>query len=144
MSNAVNAAVEELADELQMLDDWMERYRYMIELGKALPQLTEAEHTDTNMVKGCLSRVWLVCDAPGAEGTIHFRADGDAHIVKGLIALALRIYSGRRPDEILAHDPEETFGRLGLEGHVTANRRNGFKSMLERMRTLAAAASVPA
>jgi len=131
---SITLAVEEIADELSMLDDWMERYRHIIDLGKALPNLSDAEHTEQNLVRGCLSRVWLVADPMTADGRLQFRADGDAHIVKGLIALALRIYSGQDPKDILAHDPADTFGALGLEGHVTANRRDGFRSMLETMR----------
>jgi sulfur transfer protein SufE len=94
MQRPIDAALDELADEFELLGDWEERYRYVIELGKDLAPLSEAEHSEANKVRGCASQVWLVTE-PQADGTIVFRGDSDAHIVSGLIAILMRLYSGR-------------------------------------------------
>src|SRR3954452_12468894 len=99
----IDDTLADLAAEFEILGDWEERYRYVIELGRELAPLTEAERSDANKVRGCASQVWLITE-PRPGGTLAFRGDSDAHIVRGLIALLLRLYSGRRPGEILAFD----------------------------------------
>ena len=133
MTQTMSDALDELADELDLLDDWEERYRYIIELGRGLAPLTDAERSDANKVRGCASQVWLVTE-PGPEGAVHYRGDSDAHIVRGLIAILLRLYSDRRPAEILAFDARGAYERLGLDGALTAQRSNGLFSMVERIR----------
>ena len=136
------AALEHLAEEFQLFDDWEERYRYIIDLGRTLEPLSEAEHSDENKVRGCASQVWLVTE-PGAGGSLHFRGDSDAHIVRGLIAILLKLYSDRSPEEILAVDAQGAYERLGLAGALTAQRSNGLFSMVERIRRDAHAAMEP-
>jgi len=135
-----NTRLDELADTFEMLGEWEERYRYLIDLGRKLPPLTEAEHSEANKVRGCMSQVWLVAErSSDAPPKLKFRGDSDAHIVKGLIAVLLALYSDRSPREILDTDIGEAFAKLGLEGHITMNRRNGFYSMVEKIRALAGA-----
>jgi cysteine desulfuration protein SufE len=135
-----NTRLQELADTFEMLGEWEERYRYLIDLGRKLPPLTAAEHSEANKVRGCMSQVWLVGEQTSeSPPQLKFRGDSDAHIVKGLIAVLLALYSGRTPREILDTDIGEAFAKLGLEGHITMNRRNGFYSMVEKIRELAAA-----
>ena len=137
--------IEELADTFEMLGDWEERYRYLIELGRKLPPMPDSEHDEAHKVRGCMSQVWLAATRrPGPPVTLEFRGDSDAHIVKGLIALLLKLTSGRTPQEIVAADIGSAFTRLGLEQHITMNRRNGFYSMVERIKQMAAAESQPA
>lgn len=138
----IDDALTELTDEFEVLGDWEERYRYVIELGKDLALLSDAERTDANKVRGCASQVWLIT-APAADGTLAFRGDSDAHIVRGLIAIVLRLYSGRTPAEILAFDAKAAFEQLGLSGALSTQRSNGLASMVGRIRhdaELAAAA----
>lgn len=135
----IDSALAELADEFELLGDWEERYRYVIELGKELTPLTEAERTDTYKVRGCASQVWLVTEALDG-GRLGFRGDSDAHIVRGLIAILLRLYSGRTPAEILAFDAKAAFEKLGLAGALSAQRSNGLASMVARIRQDAEAA----
>jgi cysteine desulfuration protein SufE len=130
---AIEDALTELNDEFELLGDWEERYRYVIELGKDLAPLTDAERTDLYKVRGCASQVWLVTE-PQADGTLKFRGDSDAHIVRGLIAILLRLYSGRAPGEILAFDANAAFAQLGLAGALSAQRSNGLASMVARIR----------
>ena len=133
--------LEELADTFEMLGEWEERYRYLIELGRKLPPLPQAEHSEANKVRGCMSQVWMSARSePGPPLTLHFDGDSDAHIVKGLIALLFMLYSSRTPREILDTDISGAFARLGLDSHLSMNRRNGFYSMVERIRNLAAQA----
>jgi cysteine desulfuration protein SufE len=133
--------LEELAETFEMLGDWEERYRYLIELGRKLPELPEAEHNEANKVRGCMSQVWMTARTePGPPLRLRFDGDSDAHIVKGLIAVLFMLYSGRTPRQILDTDIGEAFGRLGLESHLSMNRRNGFYSMVERIKQLAAQA----
>lgn len=138
MSN-IDAALTELRDEFEVLGDWEERYRYVIEMGRDLAPLSDAERSDANKVRGCASQVWLVTE-PGDGGTLAFRGDSDAHIVRGLIAVLLRLYSGRAPAEILAFDAKAAFESLGLAGALSSQRSNGLASMVERIRRDAAAA----
>ena len=135
----MNDELDALAAEFETLDDWEDRYRYIIDLGRELEPLSEAEHDDANKVRGCASQVWLVTE-PGADGSLHYRGDSDAHIVRGLIAILLRLYSDRRPEEILSFDANAAYERLGLAGALSAQRSNGLFSMVERIRKDAAAA----
>jgi cysteine desulfuration protein SufE len=130
---AISDALAELRDEFDLLGDWEERYRYVIEMGKDLAPLTDAERNEGHKVRGCASQVWLVTE-PQADGTLAFRGDSDAHIVRGLIAILLRLYSGRSPAEILAFDAKAAFEQLGLSGALSAQRSNGLASMVARIR----------
>ena len=130
---AIQDDLQELADEFDTLGDWEERYRYVIELGKVLAPLTDAERSVANKVRGCASHVWLVSE-PDADGTLKFRGDSDAHIVRGLIAILLRLYSARSSAEILAFDVRAAFQTLGLSGALSAQRSNGLASMVARVR----------
>ena len=130
---AITDALAELRDEFDLLGDWEERYRYVIEMGKDLAPLTDAERNEGHKVRGCASQVWLVTE-PQADGTLRFRGDSDAHIVRGLIAILLRLYSGRSPAEILAFDAKAAFEGLGLSGALSAQRSNGLASMVARIR----------
>ena len=132
--------LDELVETFEMLGDWEERYRYLIELGRKLPPMPEAQKTDAAKVRGCMSQVWLTHELqPGSPPRLVFHGDSDAHIVKGLIALLFKLYSGRTPEEIAGLDLHSAFERLGLASHITVNRRNGFYAMVERIRALAAA-----
>lgn len=130
---AIQDELNELADEFDLLGDWEERYRYVIELGHDLAPLTDAERSDANKVRGCASQVWLVTE-PQADGTLRFRGDSDAHIVRGLVAIMLRLYSGRTPREILGFEPKVAFDRLGLTGALSSQRSNGLAAMAARIR----------
>jgi cysteine desulfuration protein SufE len=136
--SAMTETLEDLAAEFDLMGDWEERYRYVIDLGRELEPLTEAERSEANKVRGCASQVWLVTE-PGPGGSLRFRGDSDAHIVRGLIAIVVRLYSGRAPEEILAFDPRAAFDRLGLAGALSTQRSNGLFSMIERIRRDAAA-----
>lgn len=131
--------IEELADTFELLGDWEERYRYLIDLGRKLPPLPQADHTEANQVRGCMSQVWLTAQVqPGPPQTLQLRGDSDSHLVKGLIALLFKLTDGRTPQQILDTDIAAAFTRLGLENHITMNRRNGFYAMVERIKALAA------
>ena len=143
MSDAIETELDDLAAEFDVLGDWEERYRYVIDLGRALAPLSEAERVDANKVRGCASQVWLVTKRE-ADGTLSFRGDSDAHIVRGLIAILLRLYSGRSAAEILAFDAKAGFERLGLKAALSAQRSNGLFSMVERIRRDAEAAKARA
>ena len=131
--NAIDAELEDLAAEFEVLGDWEERYRYVIDLGKDLQPLSESEHSEANKVRGCASQVWLLTE-PQADGTLRFRGDSDAHIVRGLVAIVLRLYSGRTPQEIAAFDARAAFEKLGLTGALSTQRSNGLASMVARIR----------
>ncbi len=118
-----------------MLDDWEDRYGYLIELGRALKPLSEAEMSDGNKVRGCVSQVWLVNAQD--NGKIHFRGASDAHIVSGLVAIALSIFSGRTAQEVLDLDEQPVFREIGLEEHLTPQRSNGLKSMVQTIKKTA-------
>ena len=131
--------LDELAETFELLGDWEERYRYLIELGRKLPPMPEADHNDVNKVRGCMSQVWLTHRVDtGPPLTLEFQGDSDAHIVKGLIAVLLMLCSGKTPRQILDTDIESAFGRLGLESNISMNRRNGFYAMVERIKATAA------
>jgi len=135
--------LDELAAEFDLLGNWEERYRYVIDLGRSLQPLADVERNDANKVRGCASQVWLVTE-PQPDGTLRFRGDSDAHIVRGLIAILLRLYVGREPEEIVAFDAKAGFERLGLTGALSAQRSNGLFSMVERIRRDAGAAAAAA
>ncbi len=137
------ADIEEIIGNFSVLDDWDDRYRYLIELGRELPPLAEAARNDANKVQGCASQVWLDTKVRpnGASGPgLSFAGDSDAHIVRGLIAVLFAIYSGRSAQDILATDAVQLFEGMGLKEHLTPQRSNGFRSMVERIRTDARAA----
>jgi len=133
--------LQDLAAEFDLLGDWEERYRYVIELGRELEPLTDAERSDANKVRGCASQVWLVTE-PQPDGAVKFRGDSDAHIVRGLIAILLLLFSGRTPAEILAFDVKAAFDRLGLSGALSSQRSNGLAAMATRIRRDADALAV--
>ncbi|GGH06327.1 MAG TPA: cysteine desulfuration protein SufE [Oceanicaulis sp.] len=128
--------IESLVDEFDFLGDWEERYRYLIEMGRALEPLKPDEHCDANKVQGCVSQVWLVLGKDG-EGKLLIRGDSDAHIVKGLVALLIRLYAGRSPAEATAIDAREVLARIGLGEHLSPQRSNGLASMVARIRSWA-------
>jgi cysteine desulfuration protein SufE len=128
---------EELVERFSIFDDWEERYAYLIELGRKLEPLDAAHKTEANRVRGCVSQVWLVHEDDGER--IHLKADSDAFIVKGLVAVLLMLYSGRTREEIRQLPIEDIFDELGLSSHLTPSRRNGFFSMVGRIRGLAEA-----
>ena len=134
---SIAAALAELDAEFELLGDWEARYQHVIDLGRGLAPLTATERSDANKVRGCASQVWLVTE-PQGDGTLRFRGDSDAHIVRGLIAILLRLYSGRAPAEILGFDAKAAFDKLGLTGAISAQRSNGLFSMNERIRRDAA------
>jgi cysteine desulfuration protein SufE len=129
----MQAELAELSAEFEVLGDWEERYRYVIDLGRDLAPLSDAERSEANKVRGCASQVWLVRE-PQAGGSLRFRGDSDAHIVRGLIAILLRLYSSRRPEQILAFDAPAAFAALGLSGALSQQRSNGLASMVARIR----------
>jgi cysteine desulfuration protein SufE len=130
--------IDELVDTFELLGDWEERYRFIIDLGRKLPPMPEADHNEANKVRGCMSQVWLTHQVvPGPPLKLAFQGDSDSHLVKGLIALLFQLCSDQTPQEILALDIESAFTRLGLENHITMNRRNGFYAMVERIRAMA-------
>jgi cysteine desulfuration protein SufE len=134
------AKIDEILEDFSYLEDWEDRYRYVIELGKALPDLPDSDKNADNKVRGCASQVWLVSDAAeGADPVMTFRGDSDAHIVRGLVAIVLALYSGRRASEIAGLDALETFRDIGLVEHLSAQRANGLRSMIKRIQAEAAA-----
>jgi cysteine desulfuration protein SufE len=141
--SADTISIDAIAENFTLLDDWEDRYRYVIELGGQLQPLSEAEHSAETKVRGCASQVWLVSRGePGGAGgpILHFRGDSDAHIVRGLIAILLATYSGKSARDILRLDADALFSRLGLREHLTQQRSNGLASMVERIRADASAA----
>jgi cysteine desulfuration protein SufE len=137
------AAIDEIIENFAVLDDWDDRYRYVIELGRTLEPLPDAARTEANKVQGCASQVWLDTRVArnGASGpTLSFIGDSDAHIVRGLIAILFALYSGRPARDILDTDAVALFEKLALREHLTPQRSNGFRSMVERIKRDAAAA----
>lgn len=134
--------IQSILDDFSLIDDWEERYRYVIELGEALPDFPEDERTAANKVHGCVSQVWLTTGyGEGADPVVTFTGDSDAHIVRGLVAILLALYSGRKASEIVQIDAEGTLRKLGLDEHLTPQRSNGLRSMVNRIRTDAESAS---
>jgi cysteine desulfuration protein SufE len=134
--------IDEIIDNFELLEEWEDRYRYLIELGRMLEPLPAEAHTEANKVRGCASQVWLeTLAARDAEGRtiVNFLGDSDAHIVRGLVALVLALYSGHSPDCILATEAAPLFERLGLAQHLTPQRSNGLRAMVERIKNEARA-----
>ena len=127
MNNEVQAAQQEVIEEFAFFEDWMDRYQYLIDLGKRLPEMPEEELIDDNKIRGCQSQVWFVAEQQGDK--LHFRATSDAAIVSGLIAVLLRIFSDKKPQEILDSSPDFV-NALGLESHLSPTRINGLVAML--------------
>jgi cysteine desulfuration protein SufE len=141
-------ALPDILSDFELLDDWEDRYRYVIELGRGLAPLPDAQRTEANKVRGCASQVWLATERePAGNGSggplLRFLGDSDAHIVRGLIAILFAIYSGRPAEEILSTDAHQVFRRLGLGEHLTPQRSNGFAAMVERIRRDARVALEP-
>jgi cysteine desulfuration protein SufE len=130
--------IDEIRDNFALLDEWDDRYRYVIELGRMLDPMPDAEHSAANKVQGCASQVWLsrrLSRNGSGEPLLNYLGDSDAHIVRGLIAILLTLYSGRTPQEILTIDAPAVFDELGFREHLTPQRSNGLRSMVERIRT---------
>lgn len=137
----MTTTLETLFDDFSVLDDWEDRYRYVIELGQELPPFPEAARDDAHKVPGCVSQVWLLTERGGeADPVIRFRGDSDAHIVRGLVAIMIALLSGRHASEIAAADPEAALRSLGLVEHLSPQRANGLRSMIRRMKQEAEAA----
>jgi len=133
----ITMTIDEIRDNFALLDDWDDRYRYVIELGRTLDPMPEEEHSAANKVQGCASQVWLsrqLARNDKGEPVLSYRGDSDAHIVRGLIAILLSLCSGRTPSEILATEPTAVFDELGFREHLTPQRSNGLRSMVERIR----------
>lgn len=133
--------IDEIIENFEFLDDWDDRYRYLIELGRTLEPLPDEAHNETNKVRGCASQVWLLTSvAPGPDGApvLNLLGDSDAHIVRGLVALTLAFFSGRPAKDILEADAQALFRTLGFEQHLTPQRSNGLRSMVERIKRDAA------
>jgi cysteine desulfuration protein SufE len=139
-------SIERIIDDFGVLDSWDDRYRYVIELGRGLPQFPEVARTDRNKVQGCASQVWMISETRAAKNgggpVVEFQGDSDAHIVKGLIAILFALYSGKPAREILSLDPFSTFDKMGLREHLTPQRSNGLRSMVNRIRADANAAQM--
>ena len=132
-------SIERLISAFEMLPSWQERYRLIIDQGRKLPELPEAERCEENLLDGCMSKVWLTAhpDPSTDPPLIEFHADSDSQIVKGLISIVFEVFNHRTPEEILTTDIESIFGRLELEQHLSSGRRNGLSSMVRRIRELA-------
>ena len=136
-------AFQDIAENLSFLEDWEDRYRYLIELGQALPKLTEEERSPANKVHGCVSQVWLAAQTNEQDGKtiLNYRGESDAMIVQGLVAILLALYSGRPANDIAATDAIEIFDKMGLREHLTTQRSNGLVAMVNRIRSEAKALS---
>jgi cysteine desulfuration protein SufE len=135
--------IAEIVENFDLMEEWDDRYRYLIELGRALPPLPEDARNDANKVRGCASQVWLstaVKPNGGSGPVLSFEGDSDAHIVRGLIAVLFALYSGKPAKDILSTDAVALFEKLGLKEHLTPQRSNGFRSMVDRIRRDANAA----
>lgn len=127
--------IEAIRDDFAFLDEWEDRYRYVIDLGAALPPFPDASRIDAYKVPGCVSKVWLTTSVgDGPDPVIEFQGDSDAHIVRGLVAIMLALFSGRRASEIIATDVEPVLRELGLHEHLTPQRANGLRSMVKRIK----------
>jgi cysteine desulfuration protein SufE len=139
----MGTAIDQIIADFELLDDWEDRYRYVIELGRKLAPLPDAERTEANKVRGCASQVWLWSRREDTNGAtvLRFVGDSDALIVRGLVAIALALFDGRTPREVLATDAESIFDRLDLRAHLTAQRSNGLRALVDRIRSDAQAAA---
>lgn len=124
--------VTDMVEDFTFLDDWEDRYMHVIDMGKALPPLLPEEKTDATKVKGCVSQVWLITER--RDGKFYFRGDSDAHIVKGLVAIVLKLYSGRTSSEIQSLDAQPVLAKLGLSEHLSPQRSNGLQAMILRIK----------
>lgn len=139
---SVDEAIQELVDEFALLPDWEERISHVIELARSLEPLDESERVEANRVRGCASQVWLVSERRAeAPEKLYFRGESDAHLVRGEIAMLMRVFSDRTPAEILSVDPQALFERLGLKEALTAQRSNGLFAMIKRIQDEARAAA---
>lgn len=129
-------SLQDVKGNFALFDDWEERYRYLIDLGRQIPHMDEALKTEGSIVKGCTSRVWMVADTDG--GVLKFQADSDAHIVRGLIALLMAAYQNQKLSDIASIDIEKAFEEIGLSQNLSPNRRNGFFAMVERIKAYGA------
>ncbi len=127
-------SIEEVIENFSLFDDWEDRYRYLIDIGRVLPRMDDELKTEASLVRGCTSRVWLVPHIN--DDVLTFEADSDAHIVRGLIAILFAAYQGRKLSDIASIDIEQMFKEIGLDQHLSANRRSGFFAMVERVRSL--------
>ncbi len=131
--------IDDLIEDFSFLDDWEDRYMHVIELGKTLAPLTDAERNTLTKVKGCVSQVWLIQEiSDDSPPVVTYRGDSDAHIVKGLVAIVLKIFSGRTAQEINDIDAAKILAKLGLEEHLTPQRSNGLHAMIARIKQDAA------
>ncbi|MBV2142628.1 SufE family protein [Falsochrobactrum sp. TDYN1] len=141
----MTTTIDNIMSDFEFLDDWEDRYRYVIDLGRELPPYPDDARDTVHKVQGCVSQVWLkTLPHEGADPVIEFLGDSDAHIVRGLVAIVLALYSGRKASEILATDPEEVLRKLGLDEHLTPQRSNGLRAMVARIHREAEAARVSA
>jgi len=132
----MSRSLQSIIEDFELLDDWEDKYRYVIELGRELPDMPEAEKTDANKVNGCVSQVWLVAETENGDGkTVTFRGDSDAHIVRGLVAIMISALSGQPAEEVVGYDAEGLFRQIGLDSHLTPQRSNGLRAMVDRMKT---------
>lgn len=133
--------IEEIVENFEVLDDWDDRYSYLIELGRLLKPMAEDEQNANTKVEGCVSQVWVThsLDETGDQKVLHFRGTSDAHIVRGLVAISLTLLSGRSPAEIAGIDAEKTFTQIGLQDHLSMQRANGLRAMVKRLKEIAAA-----
>ena len=129
--------IDALVEEFDLFDDWEERYRYLIDLGRALPALNDDEQVEANKVKGCASQVWMIIEDD--DDHLILRGDSDAHIVKGLIALLIRLYSGRTAQDAMTINPKDVLERIGLADNLSPQRSNGLAAMITRIRQEASA-----
>ncbi|WP_029061598.1 SufE family protein [Labrenzia sp. DG1229] len=130
--------ISEILETFDFLDDWEDRYKYLIDLGRELPELSSDERTDANKVRGCVSQVWLITNVkaePDGKSVLTFKGDSDALIVQGLVAIVTTLFNGKTAQEILDTDVESLFAKLGLQDHLTPQRSNGLRSMVGRIRT---------
>jgi cysteine desulfuration protein SufE len=135
ISRVMTTTIQTIRDDFSLLDDWEDRYRYVIELGEALPPFPDKERTTANKVPGCVSQVWLTTEqGTGADPVITFTGDSDAHIVRGLVAIMLALFSGRPASQIQKTDAEATLKALGLDEHLSPQRSNGLRSMVKRIK----------
>jgi len=132
-------ATTEILEDLSFFDDWEDRYKYIIDLGRALPSMDESLHTPERLVKGCQSNVWI--DVDSKDGRLQFAVDSDAHIVRGLLALVMAAYQNQTPADIVAFDIDGYFQQLDLERHLSPTRGNGLRTMVARVQAIAAAAN---
>ncbi|KQZ12943.1 MULTISPECIES: SufE family protein [unclassified Mesorhizobium] len=137
----MGTTIQTIRDDFSLLEEWEDRYRYVIELGEALPEFPDAQRIAMNKVPGCVSQVWLTTEyGSGRDPVLTFEGDSDAHIVRGLVAIMLALFSGQKASTILSTDAEETLKTLGLDEHLSPQRANGLRSMVKRIKRDAEAA----